>query len=232
MRETPDKISEIMKVDIKRLDDLLGVNDIVESEDLSANFQLTQISLRRIVDQDLNQLVVQHVEVIAATANLTDYAKVAEGLAHLEGLEVSPQGDVFSGYALLRSVTDSHEANSSIGIAIGTDGSLRKVAGTTKITNQKQLDALVNPMLETLSNRKGDSRKTVRSIIDLGRRAEAEGVVQRLDDNSPKETSGGPSKGSDTIAKPRLSRAEVIARLDQIKSALRSRILKLSIQAS
>lgn len=232
MRETPDRKPEIMEVEIKRLEDILGDNDSVETEDLSLDSHLTKVSLRRVVDPDVNQLVLQHAEVIDATTNLTDYAKIAELLAHLEGLKVNSEGDAVSGYALMQVITDSHGSTSSIGIAIGTDGGVKKVDGNTKVTNQKQVDALVNPMLEALSNRKDDSRKTVRSIIALGRKAEAEGVVQRFDNNQPKTTLEQPSKESDTIAKPRLSRAEVIARLDKIKSALRSRILKLSTQAS
>lgn len=232
MREAPDKISEIMMVDIKRFEDLLGENDSVETENLSLDSHLTKVSLRRVVDPDVNQLVLQHAEVINATANLTDYAKIAELLAYLEALKVNSLGEAISGYALMQLITDSHGSTSSIGIAIGIDGGVKNVDGNTKVTNQKQVDALVNPMLEALSNRKDDSRKTVRSIIALGRKAEAEGVVQRFDNNQPPAPSEQPGKESDTIAKPRLSRAEVIARLDQIKSALRSRILKLSTQAS
>ncbi|MBP9838530.1 MAG: hypothetical protein KBC84_07425 [Proteobacteria bacterium] len=220
-----------MEVEIKRLEDILGDNDSVETENLSLDSHLTKVSLRRVVDPDVNQLVLQHTEVIDATADLTDYAKIAELLAHLEGLKVNSEGDAVSGYALMQVITDSHGSTSSSGIAIGTDGSVKKVDGNTKITNQKQVDELVNPMLEALSDRKDDSRKIVRSIIALGRRAEAEGVVQRLDGDQLRETSK-PSKNSDTIAKPKLSRVEVTARLDQIKSALRSRILKLSTQAS
>lgn len=232
MRDIPDRAPEDMRIDVKRLEELLQDNDIVETEGLSRDFQLTQTFLRRVVDQDVNQVVVQHLEAIDAIGHFTDYTKVAEGLAHLEGLAVSPQGDAFSGYALLQSVTDSHAANSSIGMAIGTDGSVRRVDNKTTVTNQKQVDELVNPMLESLSNRKGDSRRTVRSIIDLGRRAETEGIVQRFDDSQPKEVSDGPSKDSDTIAKPRLSPAEVIARLEQIKSALRAKVIELSKRAS
>lgn len=232
MQVNPERAPEIMEVDIKRLEELLGNNNRLETESFSLDQQLTNVSLTRVVDPDADQLILQHSDIIEIIDDLTDYAKTAELLARMEGLKVNAHGDAIAGYDLRQVITDSLGSTSSIAIAVGTNGCVRKIDSNTKLTNQKQVDELVNPMLETLSNCKNDSRKSVQSIIDLNRQTEAAKKAQGFDNYQPTEALGLSGKEDYIIARKRLSRAEVIERLEQIKSALRAKVVALSKQAS
>ncbi len=230
MRNTPDSTPEVMVVDVKRLEELLGENESVDSEDLGVNFRLAHVSLRRVVDVDMYALLLRYKDAIEAIQQLKDSAQVAEGLAHFEGLGVSAQGNVFSGYGLMQVNTDSHAVNSSIGLAISNDGIVQRVDGKAKITTQGEIDKIVDAMLEKLRNRKNDHKQTIRTIIGLGRLAEEQGIVQRLDhEASPQMVARG--NDNDIAAVPKLSRKEVVTRLDQIRSALQAQLIRLSPQA-
>lgn len=228
MRNNPDRVPEILKVDVQKLEALLGRETSITTRRLEGH-DLDTIRLARVIAEGMDEAVEKYMETISNMSNLTDYAQAVEGLDHFNKLGVSPEGEIFGGYVLMQINTDGQSTSNAINIIIDTNGHIKHTLGINSPITQDAINATIKNMLEALHNRASDHRQILHTLMKT---VEQQGRVQMLNDQHPHKEVSQPAEHNDTRGKPRLPREEVVARLEKIISALRQRVIELSPQAS